>query len=148
MTNSPRLPILSLLLAAALIAVTVVTLNPDEPLPLSELQIGAVGAAVAFAVFGVQGLVSVALEGRELRLGSSPPHLADTLTAGIVIVSLLLVADAAALGYGIVVGNGTAWVGTTAAFGCLCLAVLLLFYKEAFLGDEACLDDREDGVPW
>jgi hypothetical protein len=26
--------------------------------------------------------------------------------------------------------------------------LLLVFYKEAFIGDEATFDDRQDGVPW
>jgi hypothetical protein len=32
--------------------------------------------------------------------------------------------------------------------GCLDLAILLIFYKEVFIGDEARLDEIDDGVPW
>ena len=38
--------------------------------------------------------------------------------------------------------------GVAAGAGCVFLATLLVCYKEAFLGDEARFDDREDGVPW
>ena len=44
--------------------------------------------------------------------------------------------------------DGKLWLGIAAGAGCMSLAVLLIFYKEAFLGDEARFDDREDGIPW
>jgi hypothetical protein len=147
-TNSPRLPIVSLVLAAILAIAAGLMMNPAEPLPLSELQLGAIGGAVTLAVFGIQGLISVLLEGRELRPGMTPPQLTNPLSAAIVIVSLLLVGDAVLLGYGIVIGWGTAALGVAAGVGCVFLAALLVCYKEAFLGDEARFDDREDGVPW
>ena len=148
MTNSPRLPIASLILAMLLAIAATTTLNPAQPLPLSELQLGAVGGALTLAVFGIQGLISVMLEGRELRPGMTPPHLTNPLSAAIVIVSILLFGDALLLGYGIVTGWGTAALGVAAGAGCVFLATLLVCYKEAFLGDEARFDDREDGVPW
>ena len=151
MTNSPRLPIVALILAilASLLAiVAAAAIDPGRPLPLSELQLGAVGGALTLAVFGIQGLISVLLEGRELRPGMVPPHLTNPLSAAIVIVSILLFGDALLLGYGIVNGWGTAALGVAAGAGCVFLATLLVCYKEAFLGDEARFDDREDGVPW
>ncbi len=127
MTNSPRLPIVSLILAGLLAIAAAATIDPGQPLPLSELQLGAVGGALTLGVFGIQGLISVLLEGRELRL---------------------LFGDALLLGYGIVTGWGTSALGVAAGAGCVFLATLLVCYKEAFLGDEARFDDREDGVPW
>ena len=59
-------------------------------MPLSELQLGAVAGALTLGVFGIQGLISVLLEGRELRPGMAPPHLTNPLSAAIVIVSILL----------------------------------------------------------
>src|SRR5215218_1587086 len=123
-------------------------IDPGEPLPLSELQLGAVGGALTFAVFGIQGLISVLLEGRELHPGMAPPHLTNPLSAAIVIVSIFLFLDALLLSYGIVVGWGTVVLGVGSGAGCVFLAALLVFYKEAFLGDAAHFDDREDGVPW
>jgi hypothetical protein len=147
-TNSPRLPIVSLVLAAILAIAAGLMMNPVELLPLSELQLGAVGGALTLGVFGIQGLISVLLEGRELRPGMAPPQLTTPLSAAVVFVSILLFGDALLLGYGIVTGWGTAALGVAAGAGCVFLATLLVCYKEAFLGDEARFDDREDGVPW
>jgi hypothetical protein len=147
-TNSPRLPAVAFILASLLAIAAAAAIDPDRPLPLSELQLGAVAGALTLAVFGIQGLISVLLEGRELRPGMAPPHLTNPLSAAIVIVSILLFGDALLLGYGIVIGWGTAALGVAAGAGCVFLATLLVCYKEAFLGDEARFDDREDGVPW
>jgi hypothetical protein len=62
-TNSPRLPIVSLILAGFLAIAAAVTIDPAEPIPLSELQLGAIGGAVTLAVFGIQGFIPVLLEG-------------------------------------------------------------------------------------
>ena len=148
MTNSPRLPIVALILAGLLAIAAATTIDSSQPLPLSELQLGAVAGALTLGVFGIQGLISVLLEGRELRPGMAPPQLTNPLSVAVVIVSLLLFADALLLGYGIVMGWGTAALGLSAGAGCVFLATLLVGYKEAFLGDEARFDDREDGVPW
>ena len=148
MRNSPLLPILSLVVAAVFAIAAVLMAGPGDFLPLSELQLGAIGGALTLAIFGIQGLISVGLEGRELRPGIVPPQLTNPLSAAIVLVSLLLFADALLLGYGIVSGWGTVPLGIAAGAGCVFLAALLIFYKEAFLGDEARFDDREDGIPW
>jgi len=147
-TNSARLPIVALILAGLLAIAAATTIDPGRPLPLSELQLGAVAGALTLGVFGIQGLISVLLEGRELRPGMAPPHLTNPLSTAIVIVSILLFGDAVLLGYGIVTGCGIAALGVAAGAGCVFLATLLVCYKEAFLGDEARFDDREDGVPW
>ena len=139
---------MSLLVAVGLAIAVAVTLDPANPIPLSELQLGALGGGLAFAIFGLQGLISVRSEGRELRPGIVPPTLTDPLSAAIVVLSLLLFAVSLLLGYGIVAGWGTPRLGGAAGVGCLLLAALLFLYKEAFLGDEARFDDREDGVPW
>ena len=148
MRNSPLLPLASLLLAAVLVIVAVAPVRSSALFPLSELQLGAIGGALALAVFGVQGLISVAVEGQTLRPGFRPPQLTGPLSAGIVLTALLLLLDALILGYGIVTGWDTVALGIAGGTGCLLLAALLIFYKEAFLGDEANFDDREDGIPW
>jgi hypothetical protein len=146
--NSPWLPVAALVLAIVLTILVIATTGPTGPIPLSELQLGAVGGALALTIYAVQGLISVGLEGEELRPGLTPPHLTDPLSAAIVVAALLLFLDAVLLGYGIVNGWDTARVGVAAGIGCLLLAAILLFYKEASLGDEAHFDDREDGIPW
>jgi hypothetical protein len=145
--NSPLLPALSLM-AGVFAMVAVFMADSGDVHPLSELQLGTMSGALALVIFGIQGLLSVGLEGRELRPGIAPPQLTTPLSAAIVIVSLLLFTDALLLGYGIVSGWGTPPLGIAAGAGCVFLAALLIFYKEAFLGDEARFDDREDGIPW
>jgi hypothetical protein len=135
-------------MVAVVAMVAVFMADSGDVLPLSELQLGAIGGALTLAIFGIQGLLSVGLEGRELRPGVTPPQLTTPLSAAIILVSLLLFADALLLGYGIVSGWGTTPLGIAAGAGCVFLAALLIFYKEAFLGDEARFDDREDGIPW
>jgi hypothetical protein len=146
--NSPALPLASIVLASSLLLAAFASVGTGELIPLSELQLGAIGGALTLLVFGVQGLLSVALEGQELAPGFRPPQVTGPLSAGIVLTALLLFLDALVLGYGIVVGWDTAALGVAAAVGCLLLAALLLLYKEGFLGDEARFDDREDGIPW
>lgn len=152
MDNSPRLPIIALIVAAlsaGAAAVSAATGAPEHPVfALSALEIGLVAAALALGIFGLQGLISVLLEGRRLEPGIVPPRLTDPLSVAIVVLSLALVAVGLWLANGIVSQLPPVAIGLAAGIGCLVLAVLLVFYKEGFVGDEACFDDREDGVPW
>lgn len=118
------------------------------PIALTELEIGLTAIAFTLAIFGIQGLISVLLEGRRLLPGRVRPRLTNPLSVAIVVFALLLFGIAIFLGIGIVRGWGPLALGTLAGLGCLDLALLLIFYKEAFIGDEACFDERNDGVPW
>ena len=120
----------------------------QQPFHLNELQIGVVAWAFTLVIFGVMGLISVVSEGRELRIGRVAPRLTNLLSWAILVVAVLLFAIAVTLGIGIAFGWSTALIGLLAAAGCFILAMLLLFYKEAFIGDEASFDRRDDGVPW
>ena len=115
---------------------------------LTELEIGLVAWALALAIFGVQGLLSVAIEGRELRPGRAEPRLTDPLSVAIAAFALALLAISPLLGIAILGGWPPAGVGTLAGAGCLILGLLLVLYKEAFVGAEAALDERDDGIPW
>lgn len=151
MDNSPRLPTVALLVAASLAVVTVLLSTSREPEPvfrLSEIQIGLTAAALTLAIFGAQGLISVALEGRRLKPGRVPPRLTDPLTVAIVLLVVLLLATAWWLALSLLAGAAPVQVGLAAGLGCVVLALLLVVYKEAFVGDEARLDRRDDGVPW
>lgn len=151
MDNSPRLPTVSVLIAAILGVVAGLSYLAreiaDVPV-LSEIEIGLVAIAFTLAIFGFQGWIGVALEGRQLTPGLVRPRLTDPLSLAIVAFSLLLLAVAIALAYGIVQDWGAIALGLLAGTGSLILAMLLIFYKEAFVGDESCFDEREDGVPW
>lgn len=151
MENSPRLPTVAVLIAAILGGLAGLSYLAreiaDVPV-LSEIEIGLVAIAFTLAIFGFQGWIGVALEGRRLTPGIARPRLTDPLSLAIVAFSLLLFAVALALAYGIVQDWGAIALGLLAGTGSLILAMLLIFYKEAFVGDEACFDEREDGVPW
>ncbi len=170
MQNSPLIPLAAFVVAIALASVTVVSLmagvggNPA----LNELQIGATAWALTLAVFGGQGVVSIVLEGRQLYVGTIEPRLdplrasrygvhplraarygaGNLLSVAIAALSVLLFILAGLTGLAIVSGQPTAVIGSAAGAGCLDLGILLLFYKEAFIGHEAHLESRQDGVPW
>jgi hypothetical protein len=146
MTNSLRLPLAAL--ALALVFAAAVALTGPAGGTLSELQIGLVAWAVSLGVFGLQGLLSVAVDGRELRPGRTSPRLTDVLSVAIAGSSVLLLAAAGLLAAGIGANMSVQTIGLAAGLGCLILAVQLVFYKEAFLGAEAALDRRDDGLPW
>lgn len=151
MDNSPRLPVVALVIAAACAALVVAQLAASPPMEvfhLSAAQIGLVAAALTLAIYGVQGLISVALEGRELHIGRVPPRLTNPLTLGILVLVAVVVAGAWWLASGVVWNAPAPALAVAAGLGCLGLAILLVFYKEAFVGDEAGLDRRDDGVPW
>lgn len=147
MRNTTGLPFVSLILAAILIVVVLITHGIGDD-PLTELELGATAAAVAFIIYGAQGLISVVLEGTELRPGRRPPHLTGPLTTWTVVLSFVLLLDAITLAFGVAADWGPIGLGFLAGGGCLILAFLLVGYKEAFLGEEARFDQRDDGVPW
>jgi hypothetical protein len=147
MRNSPLLPFVALVLASGLGLHASVAAGGD-PGPPTELQLGEIALAITLAIFGIQGLISVVVEGQELEPGRVPERLTGTLSVGILLLSLVLFGLAIVLAYGIADEWQTKAIGSIAGVGCLVLATLLVFYKEAFVGDEANFDDRDDGVPW
>ncbi len=147
MRNSPVLPAISLIAALA-IGGYVALWAGDADTILTELEIGATGVALSLAIYGLQGLISVLLEGQELRPGRVPPRLTGPLSFGIFVLSFVLFALAFTLAFALTNGWSVGAIGTLAGMGCIGLALLLVFYKEAFVGEESCFDDRQDGVPW
>lgn len=145
MRNSPRLPTVALVVSLLLAGTVWMTHGKG---PLTELELGGAAWAIGLAIFGLQGLLSVLVEGEELHPGRARPRLTDVLSVGIVVFSVALFAVATALAYGLTANWGRGEIGALAGAGCLALAFLLVFYKEGFVGDEAGFDEREDGVPW
>jgi hypothetical protein len=145
MRNSPRLP--SVALGVAVVLAVLVWWQHDSG-PLTELELGGVAWAIGLTIFGLQGLLSVLVEGEELHPGRVQPRLTDVLSLGIVVFSIALIVAATLLAYGLTAEWSEGRIGALAGAGCLAVAFLLVFYKEGFLGDEAGFDEREDGVPW
>jgi hypothetical protein len=147
MRNSPRLPTLSLVLGILLGLHSAYSIGQSDG-PLTELQLGEIAAAICVAIFGIQGLISVVVEGQELHPGRSPARLTNGLSIGIALLSFLLIVLAGLLAFGIAAEWQVRAVGTMAGLGSIVISLLLVFYKEAYIGDEATFDDRQDGVPW
>ncbi|MBV9173730.1 MAG: hypothetical protein JOZ81_27005 [Chloroflexi bacterium] len=150
MHNSLRVPLGALAAAVVLAVVTGLTVMArvgGDP-ALTELQIGATAWSLALGLFGLQGIVSVVVEGRQLAPSTIQPHLSNWVSAAITVLSVVLFGLAGGTGLAIVSGQPTALIGSAAGAGCLVLGLLLLFYKEAFVGHEAHLEPRYDGVPW
>jgi hypothetical protein len=147
MRNTSGLPIVSLVIAALLLA-SVAIHQEFRFEHLNVIELGALAAVVGLLIYGIQGLISVAVDGEELKPGTTPPHLTDALSDGIVIISALLIMNGLTLAYGLADNWGTVWIGLLAGLGCILLAFMLVAYKEAFLGEEARFDRRDDGVPW
>lgn len=150
MRNFPALPLSALIAAGVLAAVLRLgrLTRADLAAPVSELDIGLATWAFVLGLFGAQGLISILLEGAELRPGVTAPRLTLPLTWAIALLAALLLALAFLLGGAILTGQPVSVVGLTAGAGCLVLALLLVAYKEAFLGEEARLDPLKDGIPW
>src|ERR1700681_1745098 len=139
MQNSPGIPLSAFVVAIVLAGATIVSVMAGvggDP-ALNELQIGAAAWALTLAIFGVQGIVSIVLEGRQLVVGTIGPRLTNPLSVSIAACSLLLLILAGLTGLAIVSGQPTAVVGTAAGAGCLVLGLLLLLYQDALVGHVA-----------
>jgi hypothetical protein len=150
MQNSPGIPLAALVVAIALAIITTLSViaGVGGGVALNELQIGATAWALALGMFGLQGIVSIIVEGRQVFPGLIEPRLNNPLSAAIAGLSALLFVLAGLTGLAIVSGQPTPVIGTAAGAGCLDLGLLLLLYKEAFIGHEAHLEPRYDGIPW
>ena len=153
MENSPNPPYVSIVIAvlagvAAAISYFQRGGNDETVFSFNELEIGLVALAVTLLIYSLEGLISVVSEGRMLVPGRVPPRLTNLLSLGTVVASLVLFGVAVLLAIGLVQDWDVWIIGWLAGAGCFLLALLLVFYKEAFVGNEAHFDERNDGVPW
>jgi len=90
--NSPLIPLAAVVVAVGLAILTFVSLmiGVGGGPALNELQIGATAWALALTIYGVQGMVSVVVEGRQVSLGWIQPRLSTPLSAAIAGLSVLL----------------------------------------------------------
>ncbi len=148
MRNAPVLPTVAIVAAFIFGAIAVVPYVRDKPAAPDEMAIFWIMLAVTLMIFGVQGLISVLVEGQELHLGRVSPRLTTVLSILIALLTFALVGVALATGYGIFAGWTPRTLGIFFGLGSIVLALQLIFYKEAFIGDESRFDEREDGTPW
>jgi len=120
------------------------------PTHLEAYEIALIAWVTVLAVFGLQGLISVWLEGRELE--ADKPKRASEPLAAVVAMGALALAEvflAARLVRALHVAPEPA--GTLALYaslGAFILAVMLIIYRRYFIDDEVIVGEREDGVPW
>ena len=148
MRNAPVLPTVAIIAAFVAGAIAVVPYLRENPKAPDEMAIFWITFAVSAMIFGVQGLISVLVEGQELHLGRVPPRLTALLSILIALLTFALVGVAIGTGYGIFAGWTPRTLGIFFGLGSIVLALQLIFYKEAFIGDESRFDEREDGTPW
>ncbi|MFN4218422.1 MAG: cytochrome C [Candidatus Bipolaricaulia bacterium] len=119
------------------------------PAHLESYQIALIVWGFVIALYGVQGLLSVWLEGQQLRPGEKGSA-REPLGAAVAIAFLT----------GLVLFFAVRFVQSLrqqpdpqrlALYGALLffgLAAMLVVYRKYFIGDEVITQDRDDGVPW
>src|SRR5690349_25137971 len=92
MQNSPGIPLAALVVALALATITMLSViaGVGGGIALNELQLGATAWALALGVYGLQGIVSIVVEGRQVFPGLIKPRLNDPLSAAIPVLSVVL----------------------------------------------------------
>jgi hypothetical protein len=120
MQNSPGIPLIALLVALALAGVTALSViaGVGGGVALNELQIGATAWALALGLFGVEGFVSIVVQGRQVAPGVTEPRINNQIGTAIATLSIALFSLAAITGLAIVSGQSPAVIGTTAGSGC------------------------------
>ena len=149
MRNSPGLPILSLIGAFVLGALAIIPYKTTGAVAPNEIEIGLLGVALWPSVSsGCRDCSPCCWKGKNCIWGGLPRASPRCSAFSIVVFTFGLVAVAVATGYGIFAGWNPQTLGIFFGLGSLVLAAQLIFYKEAFIGDETRFDEREDGLPW
>jgi hypothetical protein len=123
------------------------------PAVLSVGQIGLVAFGLVFAVYGMIGLVSVWLEGVELRPGRHTPKPGGGPVVVGVLLALLLAAASGLFVHDILESLQTLQVHPASEgmiFGVMALlsAALIVVYRKYVVGEEAIAEDEHSEVPW
>lgn len=116
---------------------------------LESYQIALIVWGFVLALYGVQGLLSVWLEGQQLRPAEKNPAREPL---GAVVVMALVAGVVLFFAVQFIQGlryqpdpQRLALDGAVLFFG---LAAMLVLYRKYFLGEEVVTQDRDDGVPW
>ncbi len=119
------------------------------PTHLEAYEIGLITWVGLLLVTGVQGLISVYVEGQELRpLEHKParePWEAVLLVAAFTLLELLWAGGFIRGLFSVRAMSELAVYGALLSFT---LAASLLVYRRAFVADESLVQERDDGIPW
>jgi hypothetical protein len=118
------------------------------PSHLEAYDVWEIAWIFVLALFGVQGLISVFLEGQKLHPG---PEKTPAESGMAVLWMLLLLAGEVFISVRFIFDLPEAPVQTLAveaSAGFFVLAAMALVYRRSFLPEEAALHEREDHVPW
>jgi hypothetical protein len=119
------------------------------PTHLDAYQIALIAWGFVLALYGVQGVLSVWLEGRELKLKGQGERPREPLW--VLVVILALTALELLLAVRFVLGLPTAparQLALDAGLLFMVLAVMLVLYRKYYVADEVMAQERDDGVPW
>jgi hypothetical protein len=165
--NDATIPWLALLTASALFLVLAYSFSthpPPEPAAaqvprldfvpshLYLYEVFLTSVIMILAIYGIHGLVSVWLEGRELEPGRRPtrnsPWAFWAILACLSAVLAISVAFAGAIAEGLRAGPDTVREGFLMGSLLLLFALALALYKHHFLPDEVLVEDPDTDVPW
>jgi len=119
------------------------------PTHLDSYQIALIAWGFLLALYGVQGVLSVWLEGRELRLNAHRERPREPLWVFVVVLGLTALEFFLAVRF--VMGLPTAparQLALDSGLLFLVLAAMLVLYRKYFVEDEVVAGERDDGVPW
>jgi len=122
------------------------------PASLERHEIFLTSVIMILAIYGIHGLVSVWLEGRELEPGRRParhsPWAFWAILACLSAVLAISVAFAGAIADGLRAGPDTVREGFLMGSLLLLFALALALYKHHFLPDEVLVEEPDTDVPW
>ncbi len=118
------------------------------PTHLDAYQIALIAWGFLLALYGVQGVLSVWLEGRELVPGPTerPPEPVWSLIAALGLAALVMAWAIKFMGE--LATAPPRQLALDAGVLFLGLALMLVLYRRYFITHEAVTQDRDDGIPW
>lgn len=119
------------------------------PAHLESYQIALIVWGFVLALYGVQGLLSVWLEGQQLQPGergsAREPWWA---VAAIAVLAGAEIALAVQFIQNLQRQSDPQQLALDGALLFVGLATMLVLYRKYFIADEVIIQDRDDGVPW
>lgn len=119
------------------------------PEHLESYEIGLVAWIFLLALFGIQGLISVWLEGKELKLGREKRPSESPIA--VIAIGILTVAElvlAVSFIQSLQANGSPKALAIYAALIFFSLAAQLCLYRRYFIADEVIAQERDDELPW